>query len=305
MNITRKDATITPTGADDDFPGTFEVILSAPTLDRDGDTLNPDEWKTPLPDHITFDSDHGMSVATTVGSGTPSIDPVTGELKVAGTFSSLPRAQEVRTLVKEGHIRTTSVAFMTLPKSQKGGKVQRELLNGAFVAIPSNREALITSAKSLDSKSGARNSATDAAHIQAIHDHAVALGATPSSAPAGKSLVAKDADTDDAVDPVALISAVDAAIDEAIDLFATVDPATLPAEVAQAIALIQAADATVDELLDALGIPDPDEADEDAATGAATPPATGSPVAGGKAAPADDVEFAIQRAHAIALAAAL
>jgi hypothetical protein len=31
MNIIRKDATITPTGGDDDFPGTFEVVLSAPT----------------------------------------------------------------------------------------------------------------------------------------------------------------------------------------------------------------------------------------------------------------------------------
>src|SRR4051794_27687598 len=112
MNIIRKDATITPTGGDDDFPGTFEVVLSAPTLDRDGDTLMPEDWKRPLPDHITFDSDHGMSVATTVGSGVPTLNDA-GELVVSGTFSSLPRAQEVRTLVKEGHIRTTSVAFMT------------------------------------------------------------------------------------------------------------------------------------------------------------------------------------------------
>ena len=37
-----KDATITNT--DDDGPGSFEVILSAPTKDRDGDTLLPDEW---------------------------------------------------------------------------------------------------------------------------------------------------------------------------------------------------------------------------------------------------------------------
>ncbi|MEO7905267.1 MAG: hypothetical protein ABIR91_05765, partial [Candidatus Saccharimonadales bacterium] len=103
MNITHKDATITPTGTDTDFPGTFEVILSAPTLDRDGDTLLPEEWKTPLPDKITFDADHGMSVASTVGSGVPSINEK-GQLVVQGTYSSLPRAQEVRTLVNEGHI---------------------------------------------------------------------------------------------------------------------------------------------------------------------------------------------------------
>lgn len=187
MNVTRKDATITNT--DDTFPGSFEVILSAPTKDRDGDTLLPEEWKQPLPDHITFDADHGMSVASTVGSGVPRIDEETGNLIVSGTYSSLPRAQEVRTLVNEGHIRTTSVAFMTEPSETKDGKPGpkvRELLNGAFVAIPSNREALVLSSKSaiptpaeIFGKAGARNSKSDMAHIQAIHDHALALGAMP------------------------------------------------------------------------------------------------------------------------------
>jgi hypothetical protein len=183
MEVQHKDATIAPTGSDDDFPGTFEVTLSTPAKDRDGDTLLPDEWKQPLPDHITFDADHGMSVATTVGSGTPRIDEETGNLVVAGSYSSLPRAQEVRTLVNEGHIRTTSVAFMS-EKTEKDGKkgTTRELLNGAFVAIPSNREALVLSSKAL--KAGARNSSSDMSHIQAIHDHALALGATPAD---GKS----------------------------------------------------------------------------------------------------------------------
>jgi hypothetical protein len=176
MGIVRKDATITNTGADEDFPGTFEVVLSAPTKDRDGDTLLPEDWKTPLPDHITFDQDHLMSVAGTVGSGVPRIDEKSGQLVVSGTYSSLARAQEVRTLVNEGHIRTTSVAFMS-EKSQKDGVTvtKRELLNGAFVAIPSNREALVLSSKGV--KAGARNSAADAEKIQGIHDHAAALGA--------------------------------------------------------------------------------------------------------------------------------
>jgi hypothetical protein len=176
MNVIHKDATITSTGVEGDFPGTFEVILSAPTLDRDGETLATDGWKMPLPDHITFDSDHGMSVATTVGSGVPSIDESTGNLVVSGTYSSLPRAQEVRTLVNEGHIRTTSVAFMSA-KLTKDGKTltQRELLNGAFVAIPSNREALVLSSKG--AKAGACNSTSDIGHIQSMHDSASALGA--------------------------------------------------------------------------------------------------------------------------------
>jgi len=268
MTIVKKDATITNT--DEAFPGSFEVVLSAPTKDRDGDTLLPDEWKQPLPDHITFDVDHGMSVEKTVGSGVPRIEEKTGNLIVSGTYSSLQKAQDVRTLVNEGHIKTTSVAFMT-EKTQKDGKAvsQRELLNGAFVAIPSNREALVLSSKGL--KAGARNSAADTEKLQSIHDAASSLGADCAGA---KSLRRKDADTEDASDPVALISAVDAAIDQAIDLLADVDPTSLPAEVAQAIALIQAADATVDELMDALGIPDPDE--DDAASGANPAPMPGA-----------------------------
>ena len=184
MNIIRKDAAIASTGSADDFPGTFEVILSAPTLDRDGDTLKSDEWVMPLPEHITFDSDHGMSVATTVGSGVPRIDEATGNLIVAGTYSSLPRAQEVRTLVNEGHIRTTSVAFMSI-KSAKSAGAKRELLNGAFVAIPSTREAVVLSSKSATHKVGARNSTADSELIQAILDAALALGGT---LPAEKAL---------------------------------------------------------------------------------------------------------------------
>ncbi|KQT75396.1 hypothetical protein [Microbacterium sp. Leaf436] len=179
MDIIRKDATIAATGTEGDFPGTFEVILSAPTLDRDGDTLKSEEWVQPLPEHITFDSDHGMSVATTVGSGVPRIDEKSGNLIVAGTYSSLPRAQEVRTLVNEGHIRTTSVAFMTLTEGKGAGAVtKRELLNGAFVAIPSNREAVVLTSKSATHKAGARNSAADGELIQAILDAAVSLGAS-------------------------------------------------------------------------------------------------------------------------------
>lgn len=171
MNITRKDATIV--NSDEEFPGSFEVVLSTPAKDRDGDELAIEDWKQPLPDHITFDTDHGMSVETIVGSGIPTIED--GKMIVRGTYSSLARAQDVRTLVKEKHIRTTSVAFMS-EKVTKDGKTKsvRELLNGAFVAIPSNRESLI-----LSGKSGARNSQSDAAAIQAIHDHAIALGATP------------------------------------------------------------------------------------------------------------------------------
>jgi hypothetical protein len=132
--------------------GEFDVILSAPTLDRDGEVLDAKIFE-PLPEHITFDIDHGMSTATTVGSGKPFYD---GDvLRVKGTYSSIPRAQEVRTLVREGHIRTTSVAFMGAVREEKDGVphvVKAELLNGAFVPIPSNRDALVLSAKAYNEK---------------------------------------------------------------------------------------------------------------------------------------------------------
>jgi hypothetical protein len=285
MNVIRKDATISPTGDDGDFPGTFEVVLSAPTLDRDGDTLMSEDWKQPLPDHITFDSDHGMSVATTVGSGVPEIDESTGNLIVRGTYSSLPRAQEVRTLVNEGHIRTTSVAFMT-EKTQKDGKpgTVRELLNGAFVAIPSNREALVLASKSLAAKAGARNSKTDAEHLQTAHDHMVAAGAVCAPDAEAKDFTPAE-DEGDPVDTGALAQAVDAPLDEALSLLSALDVESLPAEVQQAIALVQAADAAVDELLDALGVADPDE---DTPSAAADPAAADEAAA--KSAAADEVE---------------
>jgi phage head maturation protease len=138
---------------DDENPnGGFDVVLSSPSLDRDGEIIDAKVFD-PLPEHITFDIDHGMSTATTVGSGKPFYE---GDvLRVKGTFSSIPRAQEVRTLVREGHIKTTSVAFMGAEREEKDGVThitKAELLNGAFVAIPSNRDALVLSAKSYDEK---------------------------------------------------------------------------------------------------------------------------------------------------------
>lgn len=138
---------------DDDSPnGSFEVILSAPTLDRDNEVIDAKAFE-PLPDHITFDIDHGLSTATTVGSGQPYYED--DMLKVRGTFASTGLAQEVRTLVREGHIRTTSVAFMGAKKSKKDGVTHitsAELLNGSFVPVPSNREAAVLVAKSLEGR---------------------------------------------------------------------------------------------------------------------------------------------------------
>lgn len=164
--------------------GEFDVILSATTLDRDGEIIDSRAFD-PLPDHVPFDIDHGMTVQTTIGSGAPYYAE-DGNLHVKGTFASTSLAQEVRTLVSEGHIRTTSVTFMTADREsdEKGVTHVRtaELLNGTFTPVPSNREAVVLSAKAvtaaLDEKVGARNSGGDAEKIQSIHDTAMSLGAS-------------------------------------------------------------------------------------------------------------------------------
>jgi hypothetical protein len=72
---------------------------------------------------------------------------------VRGTFASTPLAQEVRTLINEGHIRTSSVAMMRPQKETKDDGVhitKAELLNGAFVPVPANRDAVIIASKALD-----------------------------------------------------------------------------------------------------------------------------------------------------------
>jgi hypothetical protein len=164
--------------------GEFEVILSAPTLDRDGEVIDAKVFE-PLPDHISFDVDHGMSTATTVGSGQPFYDG--NLLKVRGTFSSIPRAQEVRTLVREGHIRTTSVAFMGAVRETRDGVdhiTHAELLNGAFVPIPSNRDARVLTAKNYAEKASPAGPAptdSDAPGALATADPEAVAGKSPAS----------------------------------------------------------------------------------------------------------------------------
>ncbi|MBA3654248.1 MAG: HK97 family phage prohead protease [Actinobacteria bacterium] len=163
----------------DDPNGEFEAILSAPTKDRDGEVVAAGAFD-PLPDHITIDLDHELTARSTVGSGTPFYD---GDLlKIRGTFASDPEAQVIRSRVAEGHIRTMSVAFMGAQKEPVAGTptiTKAELLNAAFVAVPSNREAAVLMAK--DFKAGSRNSTSDAARLQQIHDMAVENGATCSA----------------------------------------------------------------------------------------------------------------------------
>jgi hypothetical protein len=297
MDIQTKDFPVLSGEATDEYPnGSFEVILSAPTQDRDGEIVDSKAFE-PLPDHITFDTDHSMTCDSVVGSGKPSYAP-DGTLRVKGGFASDARSQTIRQKVAEGHIRTTSVTFMAAKRvnDEKGVPhvTQAELLNGTFTPVPSNRESVVVAAKAITLKEGRRNNKGDAEQIQAIHDSAATLGAN-CGAKSARPTDRKDADTEADDDPGTIAQAVDAAIDEAIDLFAAVDAATLPPEVQQAIALVQAADASVDTLLALLGVADPDEDAEE------TPKMSGQETEG-KA--ADDTADAAAEAAASAVKSA-
>jgi HK97 family phage prohead protease len=294
--ITKATAAVEPAEDSDEFPnGAFELILSAPTEDRDGEVIEKGAFN-PLPDHIPMDIDHEMSVAGTVGSGTPFYDE-DGMLRVKGGFASTAKAQEARALVNEGHIRTASVAFIRKDAKKAGDGVRHitkaELLNGAFVAVPSNRDALVLASKSaLEAveKVGARNSRTDAQMIQTSHDHMVALGATCATPKDAARLVIVDDTVDPDEDTGKLAQAIDAALDEAVDLLNALPSTNRPAELDQAIALLVAAEVTADALLARLGVPDPDD-------GTASPPPTSPSAPATRALSEDHVEDLRTRAE--------
>ncbi len=130
-------------------PGEFLAVISDPTLDRDGEILDAGAFE-PLPDKITIDIDHGMSVRSTVGSGKPFYEG--DQLMIRGRFASTDLAKDTRTLVTEGHIDRMSVAFGSAKREQGDDGVPHlvkgELLNVAIVAIPANPSAAILAAKS-------------------------------------------------------------------------------------------------------------------------------------------------------------
>lgn len=175
----------------------FESVLSAPTLDRDFEIIDTNAF-APLPASIPIHAFHDFH--DPVGRGVPYYD---GDvLKVKGMFASTARAQEIRTLVKEGIIGSMSVGFMP-PTREKGEDgvdhiTHAEILEGSFVSVPSNRESAVLMAKDYREaalKVGARNSADDAARMQAIHDLATEVGAK--CAPIIELMEVEDAETKD------------------------------------------------------------------------------------------------------------
>jgi hypothetical protein len=166
--------------ADDSSNGAFDLLLSSSALDRDGETLLPNQWQQPFPDSVPINANHSADVSDIVGSGRPWLD-ADRNLRVSGTFASSPAAQHLRSLVSEGHLRSVSVEFIRTKGANGPAHV---LVGGAFVNVPSNPEARVLSAKAAAFSSAVRAvvegksfSDAEAAFVQAIHDASSHLGA--------------------------------------------------------------------------------------------------------------------------------
>lgn len=149
----------------EDPNGTFEAVISAPTLDRDGEVIEANAF-APLPKTIPIHAFHNFDDPVAVAE--PFYDGYV--LKATGRFASTTRAQEVRQLVVDGVIETMSVGFRDAKREMKDGVpyiTSAELLEASFVSIPANREALVLSAKEFAEKVG----------VQQAHDLAVSSGA--------------------------------------------------------------------------------------------------------------------------------
>lgn len=153
--------------------GGFEAILSAPTLDRDGEVIDTGAF-APLPDSVPVHAFHDF--ADPIGRGVPTYED--GLLMLRGVFASTPRAQEIRTLVAEGVIASMSVGFMAAQRDVGEDGLTHvtkgEILEGSFVSIPSNREARVLAAKAYAASDA---KATKSDRLQQIHDLSVANGA--------------------------------------------------------------------------------------------------------------------------------
>ena len=163
---------VTEEGSDEN--GEFEAILSVPVLDRDNEVIDAGAFE-PLPSSIPVHAFHDFDEP--VGVAVPTYTD--GVLTARGVFDPDAESQRIRSKVGRS-IGFMSVGFMDAERETKDGIdhiTRAELLEASFVSVPSNREAAILAVKSAHTKAGSRNSASDAARLQSIHDLAVENGA--------------------------------------------------------------------------------------------------------------------------------
>lgn len=129
----------------------YEFIASTSSIDRQGDSIDQAGWeldnfqKNPV---ILFAHNYselpiGKAIDIVKGENTLTI-----KIKFASEEAN-PKAQQVRRLVDDGMLSTTSVGF--IQKERNGSIITRaELLEVSIVPVPANAEALRLAYKSLD-----------------------------------------------------------------------------------------------------------------------------------------------------------
>jgi len=123
--------------------GTFEVIASSESVDRQGEIVLQEGidiknyMNNPV---ILFGHDYW---SLPIGKATEIVRQV-GKTVVRGVFASAeanPLAQQVRRLYEEGILKAVSIGF--IPKEYNGNQITKsELLELSFVPVPANPEAL-------------------------------------------------------------------------------------------------------------------------------------------------------------------
>lgn len=146
---------------------TVRAVVTAPTLDRDGDVVDTESLRLPLKSggfvyardltgneelDIPFLTDHSFVVEDVIGSVRTAVINTAGELEVVFGVSSREKAQDMFTLLDEGHLGNAfSITFSYDYKNIVDGAIyDAEIMEISLVFRGSNRDArLLAVTKSL------------------------------------------------------------------------------------------------------------------------------------------------------------
>lgn len=120
--------------------GTFEVIASTESVDRQGEVILLKGWnfKNYMNNPVILWGHDYWSLP--IGAATE-VKVEEGKLVIKGIFANTDFAQEVRKLYDEGIVKTVSVGF--IPLERQGNVITKaELLELSFVPVPANPDAL-------------------------------------------------------------------------------------------------------------------------------------------------------------------
>ncbi len=132
--------------------GGWTAVASAPTLDRDGEVIAAGAFE-PLPATVPVHLNHELRVEALVGRAVPRYQG--GKLIIDGVFAGTELAASTRQLVLDGTLTTMSVVFIGSQRKtidQVPTITRAELVAVDFVSIPSNRDAVVLSARSLQNR---------------------------------------------------------------------------------------------------------------------------------------------------------